>query len=177
MLWSSVFFASEQHRTGKLNQGDSPSHKVTMGERWSSVGVAHYFYFLCGFTSGLWIFCCASVSHDTRTLLANVLSFSVCLDFRQPQNTLHVMTPFHFRDWVEKQRPSLASWHPIYMFGAQFETAVTLEYLEWWLSYLLTFYVHWNLSKRPTTSPDWAPHLIQTHDLLILKVTVSCSLV
>uniref|UniRef100_A0A8C7CG96 3-hydroxyanthranilate 3,4-dioxygenase n=1 Tax=Oncorhynchus kisutch TaxID=8019 RepID=A0A8C7CG96_ONCKI len=50
--------------------------------------VAHYFYFLCGFTSGLWIFCCASVSHDTRTLLANVLSFSVCLDFRQPQNTL-----------------------------------------------------------------------------------------
>uniref|UniRef100_A0A4W5Q4F0 3-hydroxyanthranilate 3,4-dioxygenase n=1 Tax=Hucho hucho TaxID=62062 RepID=A0A4W5Q4F0_9TELE len=51
--------------------------------------------------------------------------------FRQPpfpMNTMHVMTPFHFRDWVDKQQPSLASGRPIDMFGAQFETEVTLEY-------------------------------------------------
>ncbi|XP_070981865.1 3-hydroxyanthranilate 3,4-dioxygenase [Oncorhynchus clarkii lewisi] len=49
--------------------------------------------------------------------------------FRQPpfpMNTMHVMTPFHFRDWVDKQQPSLASGRPIDMFGAQFETETLL---------------------------------------------------
>lgn len=57
-------------------------------------------------------------------------TISVCVDevFRQPPfhlSTMHVMTPFSFRHWVEKQRPSLASGRPIDMFGAQFETEVT----------------------------------------------------
>lgn len=39
-------------------------------------------------------------------------------------NTMNVMTPFSFKDWLEKQRPSLGNGRPIDMFGAQFETEV-----------------------------------------------------
>lgn len=49
--------------------------------------------------------------------------------FRQSpfqMNTMHVMTPFPFKDWVDKQRPSLAEGCPIDMFGAQFETETML---------------------------------------------------
>ncbi|XP_067092317.1 3-hydroxyanthranilate 3,4-dioxygenase isoform X2 [Osmerus mordax] len=49
--------------------------------------------------------------------------------FRQPPfqlNTMNVMTPFCFKDWVDKQRPSLATGRPIDMFGAQFETETML---------------------------------------------------
>lgn len=71
---------------------------------------------------------------------------SVCLDevFRQPpfpMNTMHVMTPFHFRDWVDKQQPSLASGRPIDMFGAQFETEVTLTYPNYDFVIFLTFHI------------------------------------
>lgn len=47
--------------------------------------------------------------------------------FREPPfqlNTMNVMTPFSFKDWLEKQRPSLGNGRPIDMFGAQFETEV-----------------------------------------------------
>ncbi|XP_062256699.1 3-hydroxyanthranilate 3,4-dioxygenase-like [Platichthys flesus] len=47
--------------------------------------------------------------------------------FRQPpfqMNTMNVMLPFSFKDWLDKQRPSLASGRPVDMFGAQFETEV-----------------------------------------------------
>ncbi|XP_075933247.1 3-hydroxyanthranilate 3,4-dioxygenase [Anarhichas minor] len=39
-------------------------------------------------------------------------------------NTMNVMSPFSFKDWLDKQRPSLSSSSPIDMFGAQFETQV-----------------------------------------------------
>uniref|UniRef100_A0A3P9J494 3-hydroxyanthranilate 3,4-dioxygenase n=1 Tax=Oryzias latipes TaxID=8090 RepID=A0A3P9J494_ORYLA len=39
-------------------------------------------------------------------------------------STMNVMTPFSFKDWLERQRPSLCNGHPIDMFGAQFETEV-----------------------------------------------------
>lgn len=39
-------------------------------------------------------------------------------------NTMNVMSPYCFKDWLEKQRASLASGGPIDMFGAQFETEV-----------------------------------------------------
>uniref|UniRef100_A0A3Q0SD12 3-hydroxyanthranilate 3,4-dioxygenase n=1 Tax=Amphilophus citrinellus TaxID=61819 RepID=A0A3Q0SD12_AMPCI len=45
--------------------------------------------------------------------------------FREPPfqlNTMNVMTPFSFKDWLDKQRSSLGSGRPIDMFGAQFET-------------------------------------------------------
>ncbi|XP_034754724.1 3-hydroxyanthranilate 3,4-dioxygenase [Etheostoma cragini] len=45
--------------------------------------------------------------------------------FREPpfqMNPLNVMLPFSFKDWLDKQRPSLASGRPVDMFGAQFET-------------------------------------------------------
>ncbi|XP_019945431.1 3-hydroxyanthranilate 3,4-dioxygenase [Paralichthys olivaceus] len=45
--------------------------------------------------------------------------------FRQPPfqlNTMNVMSPFCFKDWLDKQRPSLASGRHVDMFGAQFET-------------------------------------------------------
>lgn len=41
-----------------------------------------------------------------------------------PLNMMNVMTPFCFRDWVEKQKPALVSGRPREMFGAQFETEV-----------------------------------------------------
>ncbi|XP_049926439.1 3-hydroxyanthranilate 3,4-dioxygenase [Epinephelus moara] len=47
--------------------------------------------------------------------------------FREPpfqMNTMNVMLPFCFKDWLDKQRPSLANGGPIDMFGAQFETEV-----------------------------------------------------
>lgn len=47
--------------------------------------------------------------------------------FREPPfqlSTMNVMTPFSFKDWLERQRPSLCNGHPIDMFGAQFETEV-----------------------------------------------------
>ncbi|XP_008428603.1 3-hydroxyanthranilate 3,4-dioxygenase [Poecilia reticulata] len=47
--------------------------------------------------------------------------------FREPpfqMNTMNVMTPFSFKDWLNKQRPSLANVRPINIFGAQFETEV-----------------------------------------------------
>ncbi|KAM4607982.1 3-hydroxyanthranilate 3,4-dioxygenase [Polymixia lowei] len=49
--------------------------------------------------------------------------------FRQPpfqMNTMNVMSPFCFKEWVDKQRPSLALGQPIDMFGAQFETETIL---------------------------------------------------
>ncbi|XP_037321921.1 3-hydroxyanthranilate 3,4-dioxygenase isoform X2 [Pungitius pungitius] len=47
--------------------------------------------------------------------------------FREPPfqlNTMNTMTPFSFRDWLDKHRPSLSAGGPIDMFGAQFETEV-----------------------------------------------------
>uniref|UniRef100_A0A672TCE1 3-hydroxyanthranilate 3,4-dioxygenase n=1 Tax=Sinocyclocheilus grahami TaxID=75366 RepID=A0A672TCE1_SINGR len=41
-----------------------------------------------------------------------------------PLNTMKVMAPFCFREWVEKQKPALASGQPVDMFGTQFETEV-----------------------------------------------------
>ncbi|TKS85229.1 3-hydroxyanthranilate 3,4-dioxygenase [Collichthys lucidus] len=49
--------------------------------------------------------------------------------FREPpfqMNTMNVMLPFSFKDWLDKQRPSLANGGPIDMFGAQFETEAML---------------------------------------------------
>nr|XP_055026596.1 3-hydroxyanthranilate 3,4-dioxygenase isoform X3 [Misgurnus anguillicaudatus]XP_055026597.1 3-hydroxyanthranilate 3,4-dioxygenase isoform X3 [Misgurnus anguillicaudatus] len=43
-----------------------------------------------------------------------------------PLNTMNVMTPFCFKEWVEKQKPALASGRPVDMFGAQFETETLL---------------------------------------------------
>ncbi|KAK2823941.1 hypothetical protein Q5P01_021116 [Channa striata] len=45
--------------------------------------------------------------------------------FREPPfqlNTMNVMSPFSFKDWLGKHRPTLASGKPVDMFGAQFET-------------------------------------------------------
>ncbi|MEQ2302030.1 hypothetical protein AMECASPLE_002230 [Ameca splendens] len=45
--------------------------------------------------------------------------------FREPPfqlNTMNVMTPFSFKDLLDKQRPSLANGRPVDIFGAQFET-------------------------------------------------------
>ncbi|KAF3708545.1 3-hydroxyanthranilate 3,4-dioxygenase [Channa argus] len=45
--------------------------------------------------------------------------------FREPPfqlNTMNVMSPFSFKDWLDKNRPTLASGRPVDMFGAQFET-------------------------------------------------------
>lgn len=39
-------------------------------------------------------------------------------------NTMNVMSPFSLKDWLDKQRPSLAGGGPIDMFGAQFDTEV-----------------------------------------------------
>lgn len=49
--------------------------------------------------------------------------------FRDPpfqMNTMNVMSPFSFKDWLDKHRPSLESGKPVNMFGAQFETEVTV---------------------------------------------------
>ncbi|XP_076017015.1 3-hydroxyanthranilate 3,4-dioxygenase-like [Genypterus blacodes] len=49
--------------------------------------------------------------------------------FRDPPfqlNTMNVMSPFVFKDWINKQRAALAGGKPIDMFGAQFETEVIL---------------------------------------------------
>ncbi|KAM6956386.1 3-hydroxyanthranilate 3,4-dioxygenase [Aplochiton taeniatus] len=49
--------------------------------------------------------------------------------FRTPpfqMSTMHVMTPFCFKDWVDQQRPALANGQPLDMFGAQFETETVL---------------------------------------------------
>ncbi|XP_016392690.1 3-hydroxyanthranilate 3,4-dioxygenase [Sinocyclocheilus rhinocerous] len=43
-----------------------------------------------------------------------------------PLNTMKVMAPFCFREWMEKQKPALASGQPVDMFGAQFETETFL---------------------------------------------------
>ncbi|XP_051946524.1 3-hydroxyanthranilate 3,4-dioxygenase-like [Xyrauchen texanus] len=43
-----------------------------------------------------------------------------------PLNTMNVMTPFCFREWVEKQKPELSNGQPMDMFGAQFETETVL---------------------------------------------------
>lgn len=37
---------------------------------------------------------------------------------------MNVMSPFAFKDWLNKQRPYLANGGPINIFGAQFETEV-----------------------------------------------------
>jgi hypothetical protein len=39
-------------------------------------------------------------------------------------NTMNVMSPFCFKDWLDKQRGPLAARGHIDMFGAQFETEV-----------------------------------------------------
>lgn len=47
--------------------------------------------------------------------------------FREPPfqlNTMNVMSPFSFKDWLEIQRPCLASGNPVDVFGDQFETEV-----------------------------------------------------
>lgn len=41
-----------------------------------------------------------------------------------PLNTMNVMTPFCFNDWVEKQKPALVRGQPLDMFGSQFESQV-----------------------------------------------------
>uniref|UniRef100_A0A3B1IG62 3-hydroxyanthranilate 3,4-dioxygenase n=2 Tax=Astyanax mexicanus TaxID=7994 RepID=A0A3B1IG62_ASTMX len=41
-------------------------------------------------------------------------------------NTIEVMTPFCFQDWLEKQKPTLANGQPVDMFGAEFETETFL---------------------------------------------------
>ncbi|KAI1894436.1 hypothetical protein AGOR_G00115800 [Albula goreensis] len=41
-------------------------------------------------------------------------------------NSMHVMKPFIFREWVEKHRPELSTGRPIDMFGAQFETETAM---------------------------------------------------
>ncbi|XP_059929069.1 3-hydroxyanthranilate 3,4-dioxygenase-like isoform X2 [Gadus macrocephalus] len=49
--------------------------------------------------------------------------------FRQPpfpMNTMNVMSPFCFKDWLDKQRGPLAAGGHIDVFGAQFETEVIL---------------------------------------------------
>ncbi|KAM9803710.1 3-hydroxyanthranilate 3,4-dioxygenase [Neosynchiropus ocellatus] len=49
--------------------------------------------------------------------------------FREPPfqlNTMNVMSPFNFKDWLDKQRPCLSKGKAIDMFGAQFETEVKL---------------------------------------------------
>ncbi|CAL8255292.1 unnamed protein product [Lota lota] len=49
--------------------------------------------------------------------------------FEQPpfhMNTMNVMSPFCFKDWLDEQRPSLAAGGHKDMFGAQFETEVML---------------------------------------------------
>lgn len=43
-----------------------------------------------------------------------------------PLNTMNVMTPFCFKDWLRKQKPALVSGQPLNMFGTQFETEVEL---------------------------------------------------
>uniref|UniRef100_A0A8C2JEA5 3-hydroxyanthranilate 3,4-dioxygenase n=1 Tax=Cyprinus carpio TaxID=7962 RepID=A0A8C2JEA5_CYPCA len=43
-----------------------------------------------------------------------------------PLSTVKVMAPFSFREWMEKQKPALASGQPVDMFGAQFETETFL---------------------------------------------------
>ncbi|KAF5900205.1 3-hydroxyanthranilate 3,4-dioxygenase, partial [Clarias magur] len=43
-----------------------------------------------------------------------------------PLNTMNLMTPFCFKDWVEKQKPALVNGKPLDMFGNQFETVVML---------------------------------------------------
>lgn len=43
-----------------------------------------------------------------------------------PMNTMNVMSPFCFKEWMEKHRPFVAGGGPINMFGAQFETEVML---------------------------------------------------
>ncbi|KAI7806071.1 3-hydroxyanthranilate 3,4-dioxygenase [Triplophysa rosa] len=60
-----------------------------------------------------------------------------------PLNTMNVMTPFCFREWVEKQKPALASGLPVDMFGAQFETETLL------------FGPGTSESKRPTDGWIW----------------------
>lgn len=39
-------------------------------------------------------------------------------------NTMNVMSPFSFKNWLEKQKPTLTSGEPVDMLGAQFETEV-----------------------------------------------------
>uniref|UniRef100_A0A665TZT4 3-hydroxyanthranilate 3,4-dioxygenase n=1 Tax=Echeneis naucrates TaxID=173247 RepID=A0A665TZT4_ECHNA len=49
--------------------------------------------------------------------------------FREPpfqMNTMNMMSPFSFKDWLDKQRPALATGRPVDMFGAQFETEVRM---------------------------------------------------
>ncbi|XP_006638856.2 3-hydroxyanthranilate 3,4-dioxygenase [Lepisosteus oculatus] len=41
-------------------------------------------------------------------------------------NTTHVMTPFSFKDWINKHRQDLAKGRNLDMFGAQFETETVL---------------------------------------------------
>lgn len=48
-------------------------------------------------------------------------------EFRDPpfqMNTMNVMQPFSFKDWLDRQRPALAHGGPVDTFGAQFETEV-----------------------------------------------------
>lgn len=57
--------------------------------------------------------------------------------FRQPLfhlNTVELMSPFCFRDWLNKQKLLLTSGQTIDMFGAQFETEVMDHRLEAFLS-------------------------------------------
>ncbi|XP_028845243.1 3-hydroxyanthranilate 3,4-dioxygenase [Denticeps clupeoides] len=43
-----------------------------------------------------------------------------------PLNTMNIMTPFRFRDWVESHRGLLVSGKPVNVFGTQFETEAIL---------------------------------------------------
>ncbi|XP_061766895.1 3-hydroxyanthranilate 3,4-dioxygenase-like isoform X1 [Nerophis ophidion] len=50
-------------------------------------------------------------------------------EFRDPpflMNNMNVMSPFCFKSWLDKHKPFLTNGNPINMFGALFETEVTL---------------------------------------------------
>lgn len=60
-------------------------------------------------------------------------------------NTMNVMSPFSFKNWLEKQRPTLTSGGPIDMFGAQFETEVmgTNYFFLYKIKILLNHFNNW----------------------------------
>lgn len=100
------FMASKQYRTGK----PEPSELV-----------------------------CGSCDSCQKVPVGSIISVVCWTDevFRQPLfhlNTVELMSPFCFRDWLDKQKLLLTSGQNIDMFGAQFETEVMDHRLEAFLS-------------------------------------------
>lgn len=100
------FMASKQYRTGK----PEPSELV-----------------------------CGSCDSRQKVPVGSIISVVCWTDevFRQPLfhlNTVELMSPFCFRDWLDKQKLLLTSGQTIDMFGAQFETEVMDHRLEAFLS-------------------------------------------